>query len=78
MKFLLGWMLDLRSCRGRSKVMDMSPLDAITPATLRGAELLGLDQQIGSLTVDNLPDTIVVKGKPLENISGSTPRTDGI
>jgi len=46
----------------------MPPLEAIRAATLRGAEVLGLDQDLGSLEVGKLGDLLILEGNPLENI----------
>lgn len=44
------------------------PLEALRSATLRGAEALGLDQDLGSLEVGKLGDLLVLDGNPLESI----------
>jgi imidazolonepropionase-like amidohydrolase len=46
----------------------MPPLEALRSATLRGAEALGLDQDLGSLAVGKLADLLVLDGNPLERI----------
>lgn len=43
------------------------PLEVIQAATLNGAEVLGLDQQIGSLVVGKNADMVIVDGNPLHN-----------
>jgi imidazolonepropionase-like amidohydrolase len=48
--------------------LGMSNLEAIRSATLRGAELLGVDNKLGSLTQGKLADIIVVEGNPLQTI----------
>ncbi len=48
--------------------LGMSPMNAIIAATLRGAELLGQEKKLGSLTQGKLADIVVVEGNPLENI----------
>jgi imidazolonepropionase-like amidohydrolase len=48
--------------------LGMSPMDAIISATLRGAELLGQEKKLGSLTQGKLADLVVVEGNPLEDI----------
>lgn len=45
-----------------------SELQAIRAATLSGAELLGLADQIGSVVVDKVADIIAVEGDPLVDI----------
>jgi len=49
----------------------MSPLEAISTATINVAETLGLDQQLGSLKVGKLADIIVVDGDVTKNIRKS-------
>ena len=44
------------------------PLEVIWSATLKGAEALGLDQEIGSVQPGKLADLVVVEENPLENL----------
>jgi hypothetical protein len=44
------------------------PLEIIRSATLNGAEALGMDDQIGTVTVGKLADFVVVAENPLENL----------
>ena len=46
----------------------MKPLDAIRSATLRGAELLRMEKQIGTIEPGKLADLIAVEGNPLQDI----------
>ena len=46
----------------------MRPLDAIRSATLRGAELLRMESQIGTVEPGKYADVIAVEGNPLEDI----------
>ncbi len=46
----------------------MSPLEAIRSATVRGAELLRLEKEIGTLEVGKAADVIAVEGDPLRDI----------
>lgn len=43
------------------------PLEIIRSATLNGAEALGMDDKIGSVTVGKLADFVVVEENPLKN-----------
>ncbi len=46
----------------------MRPMDAIVAGTMNSAKLLGLDKNIGTLTVGKYADIVAVSGNPLENI----------
>jgi imidazolonepropionase-like amidohydrolase len=46
----------------------MKPIDAIRSATLRGAELLRMDDEIGTIEPGKFADVIAVEGNPLEDI----------
>lgn len=48
--------------------MDISPMAAIQTATINAAELLGWEEDLGSLERGKLADIIAVEGDPLENI----------
>ncbi|MCY4399296.1 MAG: amidohydrolase family protein [Gemmatimonadetes bacterium] len=48
--------------------LGMTPMEAIVSATLRGAELLGMEDELGTIEAGKLADVIVVYGNPLENI----------
>ncbi|MEM7098873.1 MAG: amidohydrolase family protein [Pseudomonadota bacterium] len=43
------------------------PLEVIQAATLNGAELLGMQDEIGSITVGKKADIVLVKGNPVAN-----------
>ena len=49
--------------------LGMSPMDAIRATTIRGAELLGLEDRLGTLEVGKTADIVVVDGDPLEDIA---------
>ena len=44
------------------------PLEVIHSATLRGAQALGMDDEIGSIEVGKKADFVVVKENPIENL----------
>jgi imidazolonepropionase-like amidohydrolase len=46
----------------------MSSLEAITAATRNGAEMMGLDGQLGQVTPGYLADLLVVSGDPVANL----------
>ncbi|MGI5309988.1 amidohydrolase family protein [Rheinheimera sp. WS51] len=46
----------------------MPALEAIQSATIEGARLLGVEQQLGSITVGKIADIIAVPGDPLQDI----------
>jgi imidazolonepropionase-like amidohydrolase len=50
----------------------MKPLDAIRSATVRAAELLRMEKQLGSLEGGKLADLIAVDGNPLDDIKALT------
>ena len=47
----------------------MTPMEAIVSATRRGAECMGLGDQVGVLREGMLADLLVVDGDPLQDIS---------
>jgi imidazolonepropionase-like amidohydrolase len=47
----------------------MSPLEALRSATVRGAELLRLEKEIGTLEPGKAADVIAVAGDPLKDVS---------
>ena len=44
------------------------PLEVIRAATLNGAELLNMDDQVGSVEVNKLADFVIVEENPLQNL----------
>lgn len=46
----------------------MKPLDAIRSATVRGAELLRMERQIGTIEPGKFADVVAVDGNPLDDI----------
>ena len=49
--------------------LGMTPMDAIRATTIRGAELLGLSDRLGTVQVGKTADILVVDGDPLADIS---------
>ncbi|MBN1314618.1 MAG: amidohydrolase family protein [Anaerolineales bacterium] len=49
--------------------LGMTPMEAIITGTLRGAELLGVEDELGSLEVGKIADVVVIDGDPLADIS---------
>jgi imidazolonepropionase-like amidohydrolase len=47
----------------------MSPIQAIRAATSSAADLLGMQNEIGSVTPEKYADIVAVKGDPLSDIS---------
>jgi len=47
----------------------MKPMDALKAATIRAAEVLGIDGFTGSVQTGKVADILAVKGNPLENIN---------
>jgi imidazolonepropionase-like amidohydrolase len=58
------------SARELRRMVDygMTPLDAIRTATIRGAELLRREKEIGTIEPGKLADVIAVPGDPLQDI----------
>ena len=44
------------------------PLEVIQSATLRGAEALGMDKEIGTIEEGKLADLVIIDSNPLENL----------
>ena len=49
-------------------ILEMTPLEAITSATKFGAEVCGIDDQVGTIEKGKLADLLVVKKDPISNI----------
>ncbi len=47
----------------------MTPFEAIHSATVTASELLGMQDQIGSIEVGKLADIVAVPGDPLKDIT---------
>ena len=47
----------------------MKPIDALLSATVNSAELLGIDDILGTLEQGKLADIVAIPGNPLEDIS---------
>lgn len=50
----------------------MSALQALRAGTLRGAEAMGLGQDLGSLEIGKLADLLVLEGNPLDDIRNTS------
>ena len=48
--------------------LGMSPLDALKAGTSVDAELLGIQNRVGTLEAGKLADIVVIPGDPLQNI----------
>lgn len=46
----------------------MSPIEAILPATVGNAGILGLSDKLGTIEAGKLADVIATDGNPLEDI----------
>jgi imidazolonepropionase-like amidohydrolase len=46
----------------------MTPMQAIQSATIRAAELLGKDSELGSIAPGRFADLVAVNGDPIDNI----------
>jgi len=46
----------------------MSPMESIQSATLRAAELVGADDELGTIETNRLADIVAVEGNPLQDI----------
>jgi imidazolonepropionase-like amidohydrolase len=49
----------------------VSPAQALIAGTVNGADLLGLADQVGSLTAGKLADIVAVPGNPLADITAT-------
>lgn len=49
----------------------MKPLEALRMATINGAHLVGIEREVGSLSVGKLADLIVLNADPLEHIENT-------
>jgi len=47
----------------------MTPMEAILSATKIGAELLGIEDKLGTIEIGKTADIIAVKGDPIKDIS---------
>ena len=50
------------------KILGATPMDAITTATKNGADLIGIGDKTGTITVGKWADIIAVEGNPLEDV----------
>ena len=47
----------------------MPPMEAIQSATLRGAQLLGIEDELGTVEAGKIADLVAVTGNPLEDVA---------
>ena len=47
----------------------MLPMDAVKSATMVSAELLGIQDKLGSIETNKIADIIAVEGNPIDDIS---------
>jgi imidazolonepropionase-like amidohydrolase len=47
----------------------MTPLQALQSATIRAAELLNMQDQVGSIEANKFADIIAVPGNPLDDVT---------
>jgi imidazolonepropionase-like amidohydrolase len=52
--------------------LGMKPMDAILAGTRNGAELLGLDKEIGTIEPGKIADLVGVDGNPLQDVKALT------
>ena len=50
-------------------ILGATPMEAITIGTMNAATLLGVDKELGSVTVGKLADIVAVAGNPLDDIA---------
>jgi imidazolonepropionase-like amidohydrolase len=53
----------------RMVALGMSPMEAIMAATSSAAELLGIEQLVGTIQAGKVADLVLVEGNPLKRIS---------
>jgi imidazolonepropionase-like amidohydrolase len=72
----IGFGTDIGVCRFGTNAREfslmvengMTPMQAIQAATTADADLLGVSQQLGSITIGKLADIIAVRGDPLRDV----------
>src|SRR5215831_9581785 len=67
-QILLKGNVTARACPSMSK-LGMPPMEAIRSATIRPAEMLGLQGEIGVIAPGAYADIIAVRGNPLAHIN---------
>jgi imidazolonepropionase-like amidohydrolase len=53
----------------RHEMLGMKPLDILIQATRHSAEIIGIDNIVGTIKVGKIADLVVIDGNPLEDIS---------
>jgi imidazolonepropionase-like amidohydrolase len=54
------------------EILGATPMDAIVVGTRNGAELLGMEHELGTVTTGKLADLVAVPGNPLDDITRLT------
>ena len=51
------------------EILGVTPMEAIQIGTKNGAELLGIDQELGTIESGKIADLVAVPGNPLKDIN---------
>jgi len=66
---IIGPYQHLKGREFRLKAEIMSPMESIVSATRTNAEMVGLDDRLGTLEAGKIADLIVINGNPLEDLT---------
>jgi imidazolonepropionase-like amidohydrolase len=50
-------------------ILGATPMEAITIGTLNGARLLGIEEDLGTVSTGKLADLVAVSGNPLDDVT---------